>query len=112
MTSKRSKAMANFFFGRLPDDAGEVDVCLLLADGTNARGDVISAGWAGGSASKVGAIFSSGGTGTLRASARALVMAAALEKRALGSLAILFRMTAETLGEMAGLRRAGDWGIS
>lgn len=55
---------------------------------------------------------SSGGTGTLRASASAMVMAEALEKRASGSLAMLFRMTADSSGEIRGLTRAGGVGLS
>ena len=51
------------------------------------------------------------GTGTLRAPARAPVIAEALEKRSAGSLARLRRMTSETACEMFGLIEAGEGGI-
>lgn len=55
---------------------------------------------------------SSEGTGMLRASATAMVMADALEKRASGSFAMLFRMTSEKAGGRSGLIRAGGVGRS
>ena len=55
---------------------------------------------------------SSGETGTLRASAKAMVMAEAVGKRASGSLAMLLRMTADSSGGIFGLMRAGGVGIA
>src|SRR6266851_2234920 len=55
---------------------------------------------------------SSAGAGTLNASAMAIVMAEALEKRALGSLAILRRMTVDRAGDTRGLTAAGGVGIA
>src|SRR5947209_3679929 len=52
------------------------------------------------------------GTGTLSPLASATVIAAAVGKRASGSLAMLFSTTAESSGGMFGLMRAGGVGIS
>src|SRR5690349_357014 len=109
--------------------------CLLSASGVNARGEEITEGESEDGFRRVGAIpagresgleapgslvikelsaafHSSGGTGTLSASESAMVMAEALEKRSSGSLAMLFRMTADNSGEISGLKRAGDLGAS
>ncbi len=56
--------------------------------------------------------LSSAGIGTLRASASAIVIADALWKRASGSLAMLFRVTSESAGEIVRLMRAGGVGMS
>ena len=56
--------------------------------------------------------LSSAGTGMLRDSATAMVMADALAKRASGSFAMLLRMTSEKAGARFGLIRAGGVGGS
>ena len=56
--------------------------------------------------------FSSAGTGTLRDSATATVMADALGKRASGSFAMLLRITSDKAGGISGLIRAGGVGGS
>ena len=56
--------------------------------------------------------LNSAGTGTLRASASAVVIADALWKRVSGSLAMLFKMTSERAGGIRRLMRAGGVGFS